>query len=248
MMKDNKMNIIVSLSESDIEKLNTLLEFVVDESSEQINEYSELLGKLSSVYSQYSAASDAREQRRYNFRKLIKAGSSVKQNRAAIQKAIKRQHGLKIKYCAISTGEITKRIILPEECYKKDKHWYLWAYCTEREDMRTFRVDRILKLKKAQRPPIYADEYKRFLESGCDVEDSSDDADAKESFEDSQESMAEKALEKRTQEMIHDIVIDEKSFTRHWPFWWIKRSLMFFKHRKTMNELRQNYKSLNQNK
>ncbi len=55
------------------------------------------------------------------------------------------KHVLEILYCS-SSGETTRRAVLPLKLIFKDKSWYLQAYCRKAEDYRLFKVNRILEL------------------------------------------------------------------------------------------------------
>ncbi len=52
---------------------------------------------------------------------------------------------LEIVYCSTS-GETTRRVILPVKLIFKDKSWYLHAYCRMQEDYRLFKVNRIVEM------------------------------------------------------------------------------------------------------
>jgi predicted DNA-binding transcriptional regulator YafY len=68
-----------------------------------------------------------------------------------IDKAIDNNSSLEITYLK-PKDEKSRRIIKPESVgemeYKGKKYIGVWAYCLERQDYRSFRVDRILKVKE----------------------------------------------------------------------------------------------------
>ena len=53
-----------------------------------------------------------------------------------------------------SYGLTTDRRVLPARLVFKGQSWYLQAYCTEKEDYRTFKVSRILKLSVLAAPSL----------------------------------------------------------------------------------------------
>lgn len=52
---------------------------------------------------------------------------------------------LEIVYCS-SSGEKTRRVIMPGKLIFKDKSWYLHAYCKKAEEYRLFKVSRIVEM------------------------------------------------------------------------------------------------------
>lgn len=60
--------------------------------------------------------------------------------------AILNRQGVKIVYAG-ANGEISERIIQPLKLSYKSRSWYLKAYCTEKNDYRLFKLDRILDFK-----------------------------------------------------------------------------------------------------
>ncbi len=63
---------------------------------------------------------------------------------------------VKIHYAG-SGGTVSQRILEPYKLVYKANAWYLYGFCTERQDMRLFRINRILDLK------ILDQEFKRSL-------------------------------------------------------------------------------------
>ncbi len=63
---------------------------------------------------------------------------------------------VKIHYAG-SGGTVSQRIVEPYKLVYKANAWYLYGFCTERQDMRLFRINRILDLK------ILDQEFKRSL-------------------------------------------------------------------------------------
>lgn len=63
-----------------------------------------------------------------------------------LKSAVIHRQSVKI-YYASSYGEIRKRIVLPCKLSYKSKAWYLKAFCTEKQDWRTFKLNRILDLE-----------------------------------------------------------------------------------------------------
>jgi proteasome accessory factor C len=60
---------------------------------------------------------------------------------------------IEIDYLSGSRDELTTRVVEPVQVITIDGHWYLDAYCHRAGDMRRFRVDRILAVREAERPP-----------------------------------------------------------------------------------------------
>ena len=56
------------------------------------------------------------------------------------------KRALNILYCSTS-GETSRRVILPIKLIFKDKGWYLHAFCRMQDDYRLFKVSRILELE-----------------------------------------------------------------------------------------------------
>jgi proteasome accessory factor C len=60
---------------------------------------------------------------------------------------------IEIDYLSGSRDELTTRVVEPMQVMTIDGHWYLDAYCHRAGDMRRFRVDRVLAVREAERPP-----------------------------------------------------------------------------------------------
>ncbi len=60
-----------------------------------------------------------------------------------VERAVEDHAQIKIEYLSASSGEVSVRAIEPREIRVLNGHAYVRAYCTTREDWRTFRVDRI---------------------------------------------------------------------------------------------------------
>jgi predicted DNA-binding transcriptional regulator YafY len=65
---------------------------------------------------------------------------------STIQSAIVNRIILKIKYHALSTDAITERFVEPLAAYFTQDKWVMIAFCRLRNDLREFRIDRILHL------------------------------------------------------------------------------------------------------
>lgn len=63
-----------------------------------------------------------------------------------LKAAVIRRRNVKISY-ASSRGDITVRTVLPYKLSYKANAWYLKAFCTEKQDWRIFKLNRILDLK-----------------------------------------------------------------------------------------------------
>ena len=61
-----------------------------------------------------------------------------------IRKAIENRFKLEIEYFSLMRNETTKRIVRPYFLMKKLGYWYLTGYCELRNDLRTFKFERIL--------------------------------------------------------------------------------------------------------
>ena len=64
-----------------------------------------------------------------------------------IQSAVKHSTVLEIEYLSTSRNEVTVRKIEPEKIFASSGKWYLHAYCQKASENRTFRLDRIKKIK-----------------------------------------------------------------------------------------------------
>ncbi len=62
-----------------------------------------------------------------------------------VRAALIGRQALEIVYCS-SSGEKTRRVILPGKLIFKDKSWYLQAYCKKAEEYRLFKVNRIVEM------------------------------------------------------------------------------------------------------
>ncbi len=62
-----------------------------------------------------------------------------------LKTALIARRALEIVYCSTS-GETSRRVILPVKLIFKDKSWYLHAYCCMQEDYRLFKVNRIVEM------------------------------------------------------------------------------------------------------
>lgn len=62
-----------------------------------------------------------------------------------LKTAVIRCRHVKICYAG-SDGTVSERIVQPYKLVYKSKAWYLQAFCTEKQDMRTFKLNRILEM------------------------------------------------------------------------------------------------------
>ncbi|ARA93463.1 DNA-binding transcriptional regulator [Rhodothermaceae bacterium RA] len=60
-----------------------------------------------------------------------------------LRTAAERQQVVTIRYRANTTGEETTRSVEPYRVFHRDGFWYLIGYCRRRQDVRSFRIDRI---------------------------------------------------------------------------------------------------------
>lgn len=63
-----------------------------------------------------------------------------------LKSAVIRRKSLKIRYAG-SSGVVSERTVQPCKLVYKAKAWYLKAFCTERQDWRIFKLNRILSLE-----------------------------------------------------------------------------------------------------
>ena len=75
---------------------------------------------------------------------------------AELTKACEEARELEVVYLADSTEVETERVIDPLKCEVHDGQWYVWAWCTAREDFRIFHADRFKSVRDvgARRPGI----------------------------------------------------------------------------------------------
>lgn len=71
---------------------------------------------------------------------------------ASIQSAIVNSYILKIKYHTIYSDTISERSVEPLAVYFTKENWILIAHCQLRNELREFRIDRILKLTTTNEP------------------------------------------------------------------------------------------------
>lgn len=121
--------------------------------------YSQLMEKLELGSSQFVAGKDS---------VLIDLSSWYRSALApkieVIQKAIEDRHLLSFRYFA--PGGESKRLIEPYYLVFRWSNWYLWGWCTERNDFRLFKLNRMTELAKTGdvficrevTPPDLADE------------------------------------------------------------------------------------------
>lgn len=62
--------------------------------------------------------------------------------------AIREKRKLYIKYHSINKDEVTERTIEPYRVFLYDGVWFIYAYCSLREDFRWFALDRIVELRR----------------------------------------------------------------------------------------------------
>ena len=63
-----------------------------------------------------------------------------------LKSAVIRRRNIKIRYAG-SYEKISERVVQPYKLVYKAKAWYLHAFCTEKQDWRTFKLNRILDLE-----------------------------------------------------------------------------------------------------
>lgn len=66
---------------------------------------------------------------------------------AALQLAITNTTVVKLQYESLENNNLTSRLIEPFALYSTQENWILIAYCQLRQEMRSFRLDRICKLE-----------------------------------------------------------------------------------------------------
>lgn len=62
-----------------------------------------------------------------------------------LKTALTGRRALMIVYCSTS-GETSRRVILPVKLIFKDRGWYLQAFCRRQEDFRLFKINRIVEM------------------------------------------------------------------------------------------------------
>lgn len=66
-----------------------------------------------------------------------------------LKRAVIRRRSVRITYAA-SSGDISSRVVHPLRLSYKSRAWYLKAFCTEKQDYRTFKLTRILELAELE--------------------------------------------------------------------------------------------------
>ena len=94
------------------------------------------------------------------------SGAGDKKKLSAIQSALFNKQALRFTY-SNAKGETNERLVYPLKLIFKSMSWYLSAFCTQREDYRTFKLNRIQNAELAERyfgefdlkaPPLHIDE------------------------------------------------------------------------------------------
>lgn len=123
-----------------------------------------LIKNFSSVL--YKIKSVLRTNEKENFSKLESriAPSYVNEPFASnylsqIQKTIANNHTIEIKYHSLSKNEKTTRVIEPLGLYFSNRAWILIAHCTSRNELREFRLDRILNIQKTIQSSDYQGDF-----------------------------------------------------------------------------------------
>lgn len=81
-----------------------------------------------------------------------------------LYEAITKQRRIKMKYHSVNSGEVFWRELSPYTLVHRRESWYVAGYCHLREEVRTFKVDRIQDLKLSdqpfyQEPDFHPDDY-----------------------------------------------------------------------------------------
>lgn len=74
-----------------------------------------------------------------------------------IESAIANRRTLEISYHSIIEDSVDDRVIHPLELFSEEKYWYLVAFCEKANSHRTFRLDRIQRLRPLEAPAIARD-------------------------------------------------------------------------------------------
>jgi len=64
-----------------------------------------------------------------------------------LRKAIERRRKVEVEYYSLGRNETSKRIVHPYFLMKSLDYWYLTGYCELRQDLRTFKFERMLNVK-----------------------------------------------------------------------------------------------------
>ena len=73
--------------------------------------------------------------------------SQIEEDLSFMKQAIEKNWLLKFEYVD-QIGNVTYRDVEPYKLHLSEMHWYLFGYCLEREDYRTFKLTRITNIKK----------------------------------------------------------------------------------------------------
>lgn len=108
-----------------------------------------------------------------NIQLHISHSNNRTQHIQAIYKSIQNGKVIEIRYVD-HKGIETERAIEPMGIFLKDYHWYTWAYCLVRDDLRVFKLTRIVETYNTnrhftRRPYTIEDIYKRDEQSGNSV-------------------------------------------------------------------------------
>lgn len=104
---------------------------------------SAILGKLSTLF-----AVDTESWLEVDFSRWGGEGSD-NEKFERLKRAVIRRRSVRITYAA-SSGGISSRVVHPLRLSYKSRAWYLKAFCTEKQDYRTFKLTRILELAELE--------------------------------------------------------------------------------------------------
>ncbi|GAB4238194.1 MAG: hypothetical protein Kow00109_12480 [Acidobacteriota bacterium] len=79
---------------------------------------------------------------------LEKPARPVSEHFRLIREAIAERRKLEITYYSLNRNRTTRRVVRPYHLMKRLGAWYLTGYCERRKDLRTFKFERILSVRK----------------------------------------------------------------------------------------------------
>lgn len=135
-MIDNIKNYI-NINKYDIQLLNNINTFLLQNSFEYRNKYEDFLEKAKKMYSIYE------EKSKYITNIDIESPGEIEK---IIEAAIRKNEKIEIIYNTVDGGQ-SKRVIHPLYLFKYKNNYYVTAFCELRNDIRHFEIKRIISIK-----------------------------------------------------------------------------------------------------
>ncbi len=103
------------------------------------------------------ASASAKLERALGYHRRLAVSLHTPPNLEIIKRAVQEKITLEVSYYAVSTDEVTERLIDPISVFSAADHWYVDAYCHRAGDQRRFRIDRLLSVREPCEPAAPAE-------------------------------------------------------------------------------------------